>query len=101
MSIFALPRAWRTGMPPSKTEGLKGGTPMAITTAITIPDSKLAHEVTEMVRDTESELLFNHSTRVYLWAALTGKRKGLKFDPELLYTGAMFHDLGLTERYRG
>jgi hypothetical protein len=73
---------------------------MTITTAITIPDSKLAHEVTEMVRDTESELLFNHSTRVYLWAALTGKRKGLKFDPELLYTGAMFHDLGLTERYR-
>jgi hypothetical protein len=73
---------------------------MTITTAIKIPDSKIAHEVTEIVRDTESELLFNHSTRVYFWAALTGDRKGLKFDPELLYTGAMFHDIGLTEKYQ-
>jgi hypothetical protein len=73
---------------------------MAIPTALRIPDSKLAREVTEIVRDTEPELLFNHSNRVYFWAALTGDRKGLKFDPELLYTGAMFHDFGLTEKYR-
>ncbi len=73
---------------------------MTLADGIEIPDSKLAHEVTEIVRDTASELLFNHSTRVYFWAALTGERKGLKFDPELLYTGAMFHDIGLTERYR-
>jgi len=33
-----------------------------------IPDSKLAREVTQIVRDTESELLFNHSSRVYLFA---------------------------------
>jgi hypothetical protein len=65
-----------------------------------VPDSKLAREVTQFIRDTESELLFNHSTRVYLWGALTGQRKGLTFDPDLLYVGAMFHDLGLTERYR-
>ena len=61
-----------------------------------IPDSKLAREVTQLVRDTESELLFNHSSRVYLFGALSGVRRGLNFDPELLYTGAMFHDMGLT-----
>lgn len=82
-----------------KAEGLNGGTSMTIISGIKIPDSKLAHEATEIVRDTESELLFNHSTRVYFWAALAGKRKGLKFDPELLYTGAMFHDIGLTDKY--
>ena len=65
-----------------------------------VPDSKLAKEVTELIRDTESELLFNHSTRVYLWGALTGLRKKLTFDRELVYVGAMFHDIGLTERYR-
>ena len=65
-----------------------------------VPDSKLAKAVTELIRDTESELLFNHSTRVYLWGALTGLRKKLTFDRELLYVGAMFHDIGLTERYR-
>lgn len=65
--------------------------------AVRIPDSKLAREITEIVRDTESELLFNHSSRVYLFGALAGEHRGLKFDPELLYTGAMFHDMGLTK----
>src|ERR1700736_5203428 len=66
---------------------------------VAIPDSKLAREATELVRDTESPLLFNHSTRVYYFGALTGKRQRLKVDPELLYIGAMFHDMGLTPRY--
>jgi hypothetical protein len=64
-----------------------------------IPDSKLCKELTELVRDTEPELLFNHSSRVYCFGALTGLRRGLRFDCELLYAGAMFHDMGLTRRY--
>src|SRR5246127_1855176 len=66
---------------------------------VTIPDSKLAREATELVRDTESPLLFNHSTRVYYFASLAGKRRGLKFDSELLYIAALFHDMGLTPKY--
>jgi hypothetical protein len=66
---------------------------------ISIPDSKLAREVTELVRDTESQLLFNHSSRVYYFGALAGMHRNLTFDPELLYTGAMFHDMGLTRPY--
>jgi HD superfamily phosphodiesterase len=64
-----------------------------------IPDSKLAREITELVRDTESPLLFQHSSRVYYFGALAGKRQGLSFDPELLYAGAMFHDMGLTAQH--
>ena len=67
---------------------------------VKIPDSKMARELTQLIRDTESDLLFHHSSRVYLFGALTGQRKGLKYDPELLYVGAMFHDIGLTEAYR-
>ena len=67
---------------------------------VRIPDSKLAQAATELVRDTESDLLFHHSTRVYYFGALAGLRKKLKFDLELLYIGAMFHDLGLTRQYR-
>jgi hypothetical protein len=63
---------------------------------VTIPDRKFAREVTEIVSDTESELLFNHSSRVYLFGALAGEHRGLKFDPELFYAGAIFHDMGLT-----
>jgi HD domain len=66
---------------------------------VTIPDSQLVQEATELVRDTESPLLFNHSTHVYYFGSLAGIRRKLKFDPELLYIAAMFHDLGLTPRY--
>ncbi|MFL0275379.1 HD domain-containing protein [Mycobacterium sp. SMC-19] len=67
---------------------------------ITIPDSALAREITEFIRDTEDDLLFDHSRRVFLFGALQGRRRGLQPDLELLYAGAMFHDLGLTQRYR-
>jgi HD superfamily phosphodiesterase len=66
---------------------------------IKVPDTKLARAVTELVQDTETPLLFHHSSRVYYFGALAGKRRGLKFDPELLYTGAMFHDMGLTPQH--
>jgi hypothetical protein len=70
-----------------------------LASGVTIPDSKMAREVTELVLDTESSLLFNHSSRVYYFAAATGKRKRLSFDPELLYVSAMFHDMGLTPEH--
>jgi hypothetical protein len=66
---------------------------------VAVPDSKMASEITELVRDTASPLLFNHSSRVYYFGALTGQRRGLPFDAELLYAGAMFHDMGLTAQY--
>ncbi|MFC5865056.1 HD domain-containing protein [Acidicapsa dinghuensis] len=64
-------------------------------TGLTIPDTKLVREIMEFIRDTETELLFNHSSRVYYFGAIAGKQRGLNFDPELLYAGAMFHDIGL------
>src|SRR4051794_35312976 len=67
---------------------------------IPIPDSAVARDVTEFVQDVAPQLLFDHSRRVFLWASLQGKRRGLKFDPELLYVGAMFHDIGLVEGHR-
>jgi hypothetical protein len=67
---------------------------------ITIPDSALAREATELIRDAESDLLFHHSVRVFVFGALQGRRRGLDYDPELLYIGAMFHDLGLVEGHR-
>ena len=71
----------------------------ALISGISIPDSKLANEITQFIRDTETTLLFNHSSRVYYFAALAGQRRGLKFDAELLYAGAMFHDMGLVPAY--
>src|SRR4029079_14275678 len=67
---------------------------------IEIPDTPLVRATTEFIRDAEDDLLFHHSRRVYLFGALQGRRRGLNADLELLYVGAMFHDLGLTEPYR-
>lgn len=62
---------------------------------VKVPDTQLTRDITEFIRDTETELLFNHSSRVYYFGALAGKQRELNFDPELLYAGAMFHDVGL------
>jgi len=67
--------------------------------SITPPDSPLARQITELVRDTESPLLFHHSSRVFHFAALAAKRRGLKVDPDMLYCGCMFHDMGLTHQH--
>jgi hypothetical protein len=67
---------------------------------IVIPDTALVRDVTAYIREAEDDLLFHHSRRVFLFGALQGLRRGLKPDLELLYVGAMFHDIGLTERYR-
>lgn len=68
-------------------------------TSIKIPDSKIAREAAELVREHETEMLFNHSVRTYLFGAMKGIRQNLKFDSELLYVAALFHDLGLAEAY--
>lgn len=66
---------------------------------IAVPDSQIARAITELVRDTETDLLYHHSRRVFLWGALAGERRGLRFDAEMLYAGAMFHDMGLVPQY--
>jgi len=63
--------------------------------SVEVPRTRLTQHISEFIRDTETELLFNHSSRVYYFAALAGERRALKFDRELLYAGAMFHDIGL------
>lgn len=67
---------------------------------VRVPDSKLARDAIELVRNCESPLLFHHSLRVYVWGALRGRHRQWQFDPELLFLGAIFHDVGLTAKHR-
>lgn len=67
---------------------------------VVIPNTALVRDITQFIRDTEDDLLFHHSRRVFLFGALQARRLGRQPDPELLYTGAMFHDVGLTDAYR-
>jgi hypothetical protein len=71
-----------------------------IIAGVEIPDSPVARAATGLVREAADDLLFHHSRRVFLWGTLKGRYRGLEADPDLLYVGAMFHDLGLTEKHR-
>src|ERR1700753_852904 len=84
--------AWRR-------HGDRSSTMDDLISGIKIPDSKIAREAAELVRQHESELLFNHSVRVFVFGAMKGIRQNLKFDSELLYVAALFHHLGLVDAY--
>jgi hypothetical protein len=50
---------------------------------VVIPDTELVREITAFIRDTEDDLLFDHSRRVFLFGVLQGEP-----DLELPYAGA-------------
>jgi len=68
---------------------------------VAVPDTALVRDATALVREAADDLLFDHSRRVFLFGVLQGRARGVEADPELLYVGAMFHDLGLTGAYGG
>jgi hypothetical protein len=74
--------------------------PRTAIAGVAIPDSALAREATEFVQDASTQLLFDHSRRVFLWASMRAEQLSLGYDAELLYVGAMFHDVGLLEGHR-
>lgn len=67
---------------------------------IEIPDSALAVEATDLIRETTTPLIFHHSRRVFLFGSLQARALGIRPDPELLYVAALFHDTGLVTPYR-
>ncbi|WP_114811645.1 HD domain-containing protein [Paraburkholderia kururiensis] len=67
---------------------------------IPIPDSTMAQAALATVMATEPDILYRHSVRVFLFAALIGKHRALAYNAELLYVSALFHDIGLTSLYR-
>jgi hypothetical protein len=84
----------------SRREELSMSTNGNTAAGVTVPDTKIAREATELVRSSTSDLVYDHSRRVFWFGSLQGRNRGLSFDPELLYIGAMFHDLGLNEQFR-
>jgi hypothetical protein len=66
-----------------------------------IPDSEICRKATQLVTEISPTFLCHHCIRTFLFGNLLGQRDGLKCDRELLYLGAIMHDLGLTERFDG
>src|SRR5438874_4509384 len=70
-----------------------------LSSTLVIPDSALAKEAAQILRHCSTDLLINHSMRVYLFAAEQGRQQKLRFDPELLYVATAFHDFGLIKKF--
>ncbi len=57
---------------------------------IKIPDSALARAATDYIRDIESDLLYHHSRRVFLFGALSGERKNWFITPSCCTSARCF-----------
>jgi hypothetical protein len=66
---------------------------------IGVPDTRMTREATALLREFSTPVLINHSHRVFFWANEMGRQAGKKFDVELLFICAAFHDFGLLERF--
>jgi len=62
---------------------------------VEIPQTAAAVEATRAIRGMTSQLIFDHSRRVFLFGAIHARARGLEADPDLLYLAALFHDTGL------
>src|SRR6195256_6812071 len=64
-----------------------------------VPDTKMTREATGLLREFSTPVLINHSHRVFFWANEMGRQTGQKFDVELVFICAAFHDLGLLKKF--
>ena len=60
-----------------------------------IPDSRAARVAEELLRGCSPAFLANHCFRSYAWSTALADCDRVRFDRELLYVGALLHDLGL------
>lgn len=64
-----------------------------------VPDTQLTREATGLLHEFSTELLFNHSHRVFFWANEFGRQTAQNYDQELLFVCAAFHDMGLLKQF--
>ncbi|WP_198676237.1 HD domain-containing protein [Kribbella monticola] len=66
---------------------------------VVIPGSAAAAAALEVATAYQSPALLSHSRRVYIWAAAFGREHGIRYDDELLFVAAMFHDISLVPEF--
>jgi hypothetical protein len=66
---------------------------------VRIPNTSVATLATQFVSRVTPLWLLNHLLRTYVFAELLGRRSAMKYNSELLYLGAIMHDLGLSDEF--
>jgi HD domain len=63
------------------------------------PDSELARKAAALAERAHTKVLLNHVHRTWWFGEFIGKKRGMKYDRELVYIASMLHDLGLSEEH--
>jgi len=61
-----------------------------------LPDTELCNAAVEYARTVSAPFLFHHVMRSAILADSIGRKRGMRYDRELLCVSAVLHDLGLT-----
>jgi hypothetical protein len=63
------------------------------------PDSELARKAAALAERAHSRVLLNHVHRTWWFGEFIGRKRGMKYDRELVYIASMLHDLGLSQEH--
>jgi hypothetical protein len=66
---------------------------------LVIPDTDASSAALEVASAYLSPAFLSHSRRVYVWAAAYGTQHSIRYDAELLFVAAMFHDISLVPEF--
>jgi hypothetical protein len=66
---------------------------------LVMPDTTASATALEVATAYQSSALLSHSRRVYVWAAAYGRQQDIRYDAELLFVAAMFHDISLVPEF--
>ena len=73
-------------------------TPVIIA-GISAPDSELTRKASSLIERVHNKSMLHHVQRTWWFAEFLGKKRGLKYDREVVYLASVMHDLGLTEEF--
>ncbi len=66
---------------------------------ITWPDSDICVAAHDLVKDVSPAFLYNHLMRSYAFGAAIGQKQSKSFDAEMLFLGAVMHDLAFVDQF--
>jgi hypothetical protein len=75
--------------------GRRRAAPAIDISALSLPDTKAARAALALCTELSPAFMVTHCTRTYWFSRLLGERWKIEFDDELLYVGAMLHDIAL------
>ncbi len=72
---------------------------LVVIDGVTPPDTAYTRQAVELVKAVHTPVLINHVHRSWWFGEFLGRKRGLKYDREVVYIAALLHDLGLTEKF--